>query len=77
MENDIVARRIRAFRKLKGYTQSELSAELGISVDVLGSVERGTRMPEQQLLEQLSDILDIELDELTASGSHTSHGKGM
>ena len=35
-----MGRRIRAFRKLKGYTQEGFAKELGVSVSVLGEVER-------------------------------------
>jgi transcriptional regulator with XRE-family HTH domain len=37
------ALRIRAFRKLKGFTQNELAERIGVSVSVLGAVERGVR----------------------------------
>ncbi|UUZ82154.1 helix-turn-helix transcriptional regulator [Paenibacillus sp. P26] len=36
-----IAQRIRAFRKLKGYTQNELAEKLDVSIAVLGSIERG------------------------------------
>jgi transcriptional regulator with XRE-family HTH domain len=64
MEKENWGRRIRAFRKLKGYTQKELAEELGISVSVLGEVERGTRIPQLELLHRISEILNIGLDEL-------------
>ncbi|GGG24918.1 helix-turn-helix domain-containing protein [Paenibacillus abyssi] len=65
MEYDQLAQRIRAFRKLKGYTQHELAEKLGVSVAVLGSLERGTRRPEAKLLERIADSLGISYDELT------------
>ena len=48
MEYDQLAQRIRAFRKLKGYTQQQLADRLEVSVAVLGSLERGTRKPEAE-----------------------------
>ncbi|MBX4341346.1 helix-turn-helix domain-containing protein, partial [Mycobacterium tuberculosis] len=45
-------RRIRAFRKLKGYTQEGFAKDLGISVSVLGEVERGNRLPNDQLIQE-------------------------
>ena len=39
MEAEKWGRRIRAFRKLKGYTQEGFAKELGVSVSVLGEVE--------------------------------------
>ncbi|MBB3073022.1 transcriptional regulator with XRE-family HTH domain [Paenibacillus baekrokdamisoli] len=64
-----MAGRVRAFRKLKGFTQQELAAKLGVSVAVLGSLERGTRKPDPKLLEQISETLHISYDELTSDKS--------
>lgn len=64
MEKNRLAKRIRAFRKLKGYTQLELAEELGISIGILGAVERGTRMPDQRLIERVADTLGISVAEL-------------
>jgi transcriptional regulator with XRE-family HTH domain len=60
-------RRIRAFRKLKGYTQESFAQSLGISVSVLGEVERGNRMPNMALLLEISKLLKISIDELKPS----------
>ncbi|MFB9324326.1 MULTISPECIES: helix-turn-helix domain-containing protein [Paenibacillus] len=65
MEYDQLAQRVRAFRKLKGYTQQELAERLDVSVAVLGSLERGTRKPDPKLLEKISSTLGISYDELT------------
>ncbi|MCU9615263.1 helix-turn-helix domain-containing protein [Caldibacillus lycopersici] len=64
MESEKWGRRIRAFRKLKGFTQKELADELGISVSVLGEVERGTRLPSNALVSDISKILSITIDDL-------------
>lgn len=64
MENDQLAQRVRAFRKLKGYTQIELAEELGVSVAVLGSLERGTRRNDPKLLKLIANKLDISYEEL-------------
>lgn len=64
MSDDIIGRRIRAYRKLKGYTQQELADELGISIAVIGSVERGTRTPKKQLLQDIAEKLKIDVEEL-------------
>lgn len=67
MEKSSVAQRIRAFRKLKGYTQTELAERLEVSIAVLGAIERGTRRPEQKLIRKISDVLGIEPDELSSA----------
>ncbi|GMK42563.1 putative HTH-type transcriptional regulator YazB [Paenibacillus sp. CCS19] len=64
MDNDLLAQRIRAFRKLKGFTQQELAQRLDVSVAVLGSLERGTRKPDPKLLSSIADTLGIDYNEL-------------
>ncbi|MBM7663451.1 transcriptional regulator with XRE-family HTH domain [Bacillus mesophilus] len=64
MEAEKWGRRIRAFRKLKGYTQEEFAKDLGISVSVLGEVERGNRLPSQELIQNVASALNITLEEL-------------
>ena len=58
-------RRIRAFRKLKGYTQEGFAKDLGISVSVLGEVERGNRLPNNQLIEEVAAALNVTVEELS------------
>lgn len=59
-----LGQRIRAFRKLKGFTQQELAGQSGISLAVLGAIERGNRQVEDQILIKISDCLGISLQEL-------------
>ncbi|WP_274365930.1 helix-turn-helix domain-containing protein [Paenibacillus thermotolerans] len=66
MDNyDNLSGKIRAFRKLKGLTQNELADKIGVSVAVLGSVERGTRKADAKLLRSIAEALGIDRDELT------------
>ncbi|MBS4179707.1 helix-turn-helix domain-containing protein [Lederbergia citrea] len=65
METDKWGRRIRAFRKLKGFTQEGLAKEIEISVSVLGEIERGSRLPSEPVLEKISEILGVSMEELT------------
>ncbi|TXK92009.1 helix-turn-helix transcriptional regulator, partial [Parageobacillus sp. SY1] len=64
MEAEKWGRRIRAFRKLKGYTQEKLAKDLGVSVSILGEVERGNRLPSEQLIEKIAERLNISEEEL-------------
>ncbi|MFD2611515.1 helix-turn-helix domain-containing protein [Paenibacillus gansuensis] len=66
MEISSLAQRIRAFRKLKGHTQQELAELLGVSVAVLGAVERGSRKPDGKLLKKIAEALNIDVEELTS-----------
>ena len=65
MEAEKWGRRIRAFRKLKGFTQEGFARILGVSVSVLGEVERGNRMPSEQFLLDCAKKLNVSLEELT------------
>jgi transcriptional regulator with XRE-family HTH domain len=60
-----MGRRVRAFRKLKGYTQQELADSVGISLAVLGAVERGNRRLEDRILNKIADFLEVTVDELS------------
>ena len=72
MEAEKWGRRIRAFRKLKGYTQEGLANKLGVSVSGLGEVERGNRMPTQELIEQVASSLKVSVKDLTPPKEDTS-----
>lgn len=64
MEAEKWGRRIRAYRKLKGFTQENFSKELGISVSILGEIERGNRLPKPDLQWKIAQVLNISLEEL-------------
>lgn len=64
MEAEKWGRRIRAFRKLKGFTQEGFAKEIGVSVSLLGEVERGNRNPSEAFLLEVAEVLDISIEEL-------------
>ncbi|MFX3619024.1 MAG: helix-turn-helix domain-containing protein [Sporolactobacillus sp.] len=64
MEKEQWGRRIRAFRKLKGFTQAKLANELGISLSLLGEIERDNRAPSEDLLSRICLILNVSIDEM-------------
>lgn len=57
-------RRIRAFRKLKGYTQEGLARELLVSVSILGEIERGNRIPSEDMINLIVEVLNITRKDL-------------
>lgn len=67
--NTSIARRIRAFRKLKGLTQLELSEKVNISIAIIGSIERGTRVPEERVLQAIAQVLGVSIEELKGNES--------
>lgn len=64
-----MAQRVRAFRKLKGFTQDELAERLGVSIAVLGSIERGTRRADGKMIRKISEALGISPEELLPADS--------
>ncbi|BCJ87378.1 helix-turn-helix domain-containing protein [Effusibacillus dendaii] len=65
---EALGKRVRAYRKLKHLTQQELANLLGVSVAIVGGIERGTREPSQDILTKISHVLGVSTDELT--GNH-------
>lgn len=59
MEEEQWGRKIRAFRKLKGYTQAAFAREIGISLSLLGEIERENRKPDPEIIEKICDTLNI------------------
>ncbi|WP_062051258.1 helix-turn-helix domain-containing protein [Bacillus sp. JCM 19034] len=57
-------RRIRAFRKLKGYTQQRFAEKVGLSLSVLGEIERESRYPTEEQLERIAATLGVAIDEV-------------
>ncbi|MFC4767866.1 helix-turn-helix domain-containing protein [Effusibacillus consociatus] len=55
---------MRAYRKLKNLTQQELADLLGISIAIVGGIERGTREPSKDVLARISRILGVTEEEL-------------
>jgi transcriptional regulator with XRE-family HTH domain len=59
-----LARRIRAFRKLKRLTQTELAESVGVSIAIIGAVERGVRKADSLLIGRIAEALGVEKKEL-------------
>ncbi|MEK4227928.1 helix-turn-helix domain-containing protein [Solibacillus sp. FSL H8-0538] len=64
MEDNRYGRRIRAFRKLKRVQQVEFAKRIGISTTILGRLERGEKMPSDDLLQKIAEELTIDVTEL-------------
>jgi transcriptional regulator with XRE-family HTH domain len=64
MEAENFGRRIRAYRKLKGFTQETFAKKLNVSISLLGEIERGNRIPSESILEQITQLLQVSIDEL-------------
>lgn len=72
MEAQDWGRRIRAFRKFRGFTQGELARKLGISISELGKIERGHKMPSLEMIKRCSVILNVTVTEMMPKNSNNS-----
>ena len=55
---------LKYLRKLRGWTQEEFSAKLGIKRSLLGAYEEERADPRLDVLESISEIFKVSLDEL-------------
>ncbi|WAH37356.1 helix-turn-helix domain-containing protein [Alicyclobacillus dauci] len=70
--SDVFGRKMRAYRKLKHMTQIELADHLGVSVAIVGSLERGTRTPTPQIIRRLTELLQVTEEELFGEADRPS-----
>ena len=56
------AERIKQLRKKKGISQSELAALIGVKNNTVSTWERGTRKPDFEALDLLSDYFEVSLE---------------
>lgn len=59
-----IGRNIARIRKEKKWTQEELAARLHITRQCLSSWKRGRTQPDMNMLEQLSVVLEVPVEEL-------------
>jgi transcriptional regulator with XRE-family HTH domain len=58
-------------------TQMELSERTAISIAVIGSIERGTRKPDEQVLSKIAGVLGVSLEELQGADVQSRRSSGM
>ena len=54
--------RIREARKKKGLTQERLAEQLDISVEFVGQIERGIKLPSMQVFMRMIEVLNVSAD---------------
>lgn len=64
MENHSIAKNLVYQRKLKGYTQEELSTRTAVTVRTIQRIEKGDVNPHLQTVKLLATALDINVDDL-------------
>lgn len=60
----LIGYRIKAARKAKGLSQSELSELIDKSVGYMSYIETGSKKPSLETLIQIANALDVTIDEL-------------
>lgn len=60
----LIGNRIKAARKAKGLSQSELSELINRSVGYMSYIETGSKKPSLETLIQIANALDVTIDEL-------------
>lgn len=60
----LIGNRIKAARKAKGLSQSELSELIDKSVGYMSYIETGSKKPSLETLIQIANALDVAIDEL-------------
>ena len=58
--------RLRKARKARGWTQSQLAAQLNVSDATISRYEKGVRYPDLETLKRLADLLETSVDYLVA-----------
>lgn len=56
--------RLKELRKKKGFTQVELAKRVGLSASFISNVERGINSPSFENLESISEVLEVDIQEL-------------
>lgn len=64
-----IGARIRYFRRLRGFSQEQLSLQTGLNTAFLGHLEQGLKSPTIMTLEKLVRALNITFEELFAEES--------
>ena len=67
---------LKYLRKLRGWTQEEFAAKLGIKRSLVGAYEEERAEPRTDVLEVVSSIFKVTLDELLLQDLSQSHGSG-
>ena len=64
MDKLTIGDRIKEARKNQGFTQEKLAEILGVSVEFVGQIERGQKLPGMQVFIKLIEVLNVSADYL-------------
>ena len=60
------------YRKLHGYTQSELAKKLKVSTSTIGMYESGQRYPTREIEESIADLFNVSISTLRGKTDNNS-----
>ena len=63
----ITAERIKQLRKKKGVSQAELAEQIGVKTNTVSTWERGTRKPDFEALNLLSNYFEVSFEYILGS----------
>ena len=66
-----IGKRIRHYRKRRGYTQEQLGLSINTSDAYISNIERGVKKPSLDNLASIADILDVTVNDII----HPMHGE--
>lgn len=69
----IAGQNLKYLRKLRGWTQEEFAGKLGIKRSLLGAYEEERAEPRLEVLETVSDMFKVSLDELLRNDLNDSN----
>lgn len=75
MENDNISKLLIAYRKNNSLTQKQLGDLIGVSPKAISKWECGKGLPDVMLLEKISKVLDVSIDDLLKGHSKKKHSK--
>lgn len=70
----IINHNLKYLRKLRCWTQQEMAAKLGIKRSLLGAYEEGRAGPRNEILEKLSDLFHVSIDDLLRTDLSSRQG---
>ncbi|MBQ9082420.1 MAG: helix-turn-helix transcriptional regulator [Clostridia bacterium] len=74
MNYNEIGRRIRKFRKMRGFSQEELAERVDISVPHMSHIETGNTKLSLPVLVAIAGALEVRTDDLLFDWDTTTHG---
>ena len=66
MNASSIGKRIRKYRKAKGWRQEDFAEKIGLSVTYTGMIERGEKVPKLETFITIANALEVSADMLLA-----------